>query len=227
MTIRSWWVSVLIWAMCAAPALAEYGKGRGETRLSGMLFMYGAMLILPLLLVLWLGARALVRSKKRRDAEALMEKLAAEDQAWDPRAFETRAREVFMAVAPVVSPEALESVKALFTPEGAATWTAELAKHQQAGKQRYFKLSDMIGVELLRVDDRLDDSEDRAWALIRFYGFDGLRNVSEPPESSIGGAEQAQIWKFRRSGDVWLLESFEVTSLTAVLRAPGSRSESN
>lgn len=223
--IRCLSVSVLIWAMAAAPVLAEYGQGPAPSKLYPMLIYILLGVIGPPILVVLLGVRALMRHKKRRDAEALMEKLAAADQAWDLKAFEARALEVFRAVAPVSTPEALDAVKDMFTPHGAAVLASELAEQQQAGKVRRFELNDMIGVELLRVDDRLDDREDRVWALIRFYGFDHWREATEPASVPGGGGQQQQIWKFRRAGDEWLLESFEATSANAVLLTPGSTRE--
>jgi hypothetical protein len=228
--MRGKWPKASAWALAAgwgvglAPAPAQAAWRRSAEVDPGALvpvFVLLAAVGLGFLGWRWMAHGE--RGNRRLQATALMTSLKARDAAWDPEAFKARARMVFQAVFPISEPGDVERIAPFVTPAYRARLAERLITLRKQGRRRRPDRADIQAIEVVHVDDRLDDSQDRAWAYIKFFGDEVVIEqatgmaVEAGSNASILGHQQ--LWKFVRHGDTWLLEDIELDAAKGVFEA--------
>jgi predicted lipid-binding transport protein (Tim44 family) len=205
-----------------APAHAAW-RGSGEVDPAALA---PVAVLLGVAAVGWLGWRYAARGERgsrAAEAAALMAELKRRDAAWDPEAFKARVRTVFEGVFPISAPGDVERVASLVTPAYRARLAERLVTLHKQGRRRRPDRASIEAIEVVHVDDRLDDTQDRAWAFIRFFGdevvIDQATGLAVEAGSNTSMLGHQQLWKFVRHGDTWLLDDIELNAARGVFEA--------
>ena len=199
----------------ALPLLARAGGGRN---VGGSLLLY--IILAPfLLLYAWYINRRI--NKKRKAAEALLQKASAKDPVWEESHLEAVVRTRFLEIQHAWCDQDLDALKQRLCPDLLAQWTAQIKMQQSAGQSDRMDGLTIDSVRMVEVQDYRDNSRDSFSACIDAsamdYTVDSRGNVVESNTSSRRKAAEKEpsteafreFWTFRRVGDDWLLERID------------------
>ncbi|MFN3428458.1 MAG: hypothetical protein ACK46X_00740 [Candidatus Sericytochromatia bacterium] len=217
-----WLVAGGLVGLAPAPALAAW-RGSGEVDPAAAVPVIVLMAVVGLGVLGWRFAARGERGNRQLQAAALMHELKTRDAAWDPEAFKARVRVVFQGVFPISEPGDVERVATFVTPAYRARLAERLIMLHEQGRRRRPDRADIQAIEVVHVDDRLDDTQDRAWAFIQFFGdeavVDKATGLAVEDGSHVSMLGHQQLWKFVRQGDTWLLEDIEINAARGVFQA--------
>ena len=183
-----------------------------------MLGMTALLVAIGALLGGYAGLRSYNAKIAQRQRSANLAKLAAKDSIWNEANIMRGVRNVYMAYQRDWSRLDIASTRTYLTPRYQRHAELMLRAFQDAGRRNNVIVKQIESINIGSVVDSDNDSQDQFEAVIMAHVTDQLFDVASDQLMTSGDITTTENWRFRRQGNVWLLDRVNPLTSDASVR---------
>lgn len=194
---------ILLLAPHEALARAGGGGGRG----GGLL----ALILWPVLAVYSAVVTHFV-IKKHRESRRLLDKLRVQDKLWDPDRIKARVEQAYFQVQRAWMERNQDIAREFMSDRLYAKHKLQTDSMIREGRKNILEQINLVQARVIQVADYTDDARDSIWVYIRGSMIDYI--INDRTKIVISGnkkkpEEFAELWKFIRGSNGWLLDEID------------------
>ncbi len=183
--------------------LSIYARGGGGGSSSGS--GAGGILLLPVILIAaFVGWRR--RKKRIKQAKLLQTTAASVDSTWSDATIQETVKQTFMSFQTDWSSFNVKNMKSYLTARYQAHMNLVLFVLQQMQRRNDMSRIELSAVQLMHVDDKVDNEEDRFSVEIRARATDSLIDTAQNTLLYTDKNPFTEMWHFDRENGQWKLD---------------------